>query len=405
MLLTGSDAQLTDLAAAAIAHPKVEPADSFVLHAPLELLARTSLLPLVEHESRPIARQRLTWLAATYESAGEEIDDPAPRDYRSSARALADLVAAIDHGELDDADAAAAWVAEALTPSELSRALAADVLPRLSAAGHGSIFLYLLPRVAPRSRAVARTLRGLVRELARYPTWVLRWHQERPPGKPEGPETLLEALRRPPVVGDVGSSFIFPTMSMVESTGLATRLLDRPTRSSDVRVASRELFRIAARSMLVDDPDHAPYGWSHCLTMPQGALGIAEHLATPRDGIAVAATYVLGFRSTLGTVDVDPAWAPPPPSSSEGAAQGSPSDAAARAWHTAPGERPDLVARLASFAAIHPDAHLAKYTLACFDAAADDPEATHLYLAAAAYLAAWWEQHPPASDPLLPARH
>src|SRR6188474_1105692 len=99
MLLTGSDAQLSDVAAEAISHPKIEPADSFVLHAPLELLARTALLPLVEHESRPLARQRLTWLAATYEAAGEEIGEPERRDYRSPARALADLVAAIDHGE------------------------------------------------------------------------------------------------------------------------------------------------------------------------------------------------------------------------------------------------------------------------------------------------------------------
>ena len=89
------------------------------------------------------------------------------------------LTAAIDAGDLDDADATAAWLAEWATAGRASRALADDVIPRLSAAGHGSILLYLLPRVAPRSRAAARPLRGLVRELARHPGWGLTWQQNR----------------------------------------------------------------------------------------------------------------------------------------------------------------------------------------------------------------------------------
>ena len=41
-------------------------------------------------------------------------------------------------------------------------------------------------------------------------------------------------------------------------------------------------------------------------------------------------------------------------------------------------------------ASAHHDAHYVKYTLACLDASADDPDAGNLYVAAAAYLAAWW---------------
>ena len=59
-------------------------------------------------------------------------------------------------------------------------------------------------------------------------------------------------------------------------------------------------------------------------------------------------------------------------------------------WHTTNAERPAVMARLASRAATHEDAHLAKYTLACIDAARDDPGASRLYLAAAAHLSAWW---------------
>ena len=46
---------------------------------------------------------------------------------------------------------------------------------------------------------------------------------------------------------------------------------------------------------------------------------------------------------------------------------------------------------LATEAALHHDAHLAKYTLACFDAAANDRKTAPLFIAAAAYLGAWWK--------------
>ena len=51
---------------------------------------------------------------------------------------------------------------------------------------------------------------------------------------------------------------------------------------------------------------------------------------------------------------------------------------------------PELIGR----AAIHEDAHFAKYTLACLAAAERDRPQRSLYLAAAASLAAWWAQRP-----------
>ena len=63
-------------------------------------------------------------------------------------------------------------------------------------------------------------------------------------------------------------------------------------------------------------------------------------------------------------------------------------------FHASDGERDAIVPELAARAASHEDAHLAKYTLACFDAAAADPEQRRLYLAAAAYLGAWWATRP-----------
>ena len=163
-----SDGALTDVVAAAVARPKVAAADSFVLHAPLELLARSALLPLVEPSSRPVARQRMVWLGATYQAAGEEVPSlatdggavPGHLDGDDPTALVTRLGAAIAAGELDDADRAAGVLAATRSPAQLSRDLTDTVLPRLSAAAHGNIALYQLPRIAPRSRVAATSVRG-----------------------------------------------------------------------------------------------------------------------------------------------------------------------------------------------------------------------------------------------------
>ncbi len=425
-----SDGALVELVAGAVVRPKQAAADSFVLHAPLELLARSALLPLVEPASRLRARQRLVWLGATYQAAGDEVADVEAADpdaspdaatevvgERSVPQLLARLDGAIAAGELDDADRAAAALAAALPPDQLSRILTDTVLPRLSAAAHGNILLFQLPRIAPRSRVVASSVRGVARELARHPDWALTWFDRRPEppvgdgaatadGRGDGGDRsdLIDALVGPASPGDPGSTFIFPTMSLVETSGLAAELLDGPTRRAEVGRAGRDLLRVAAWSMVQDTPDHAPYGWSHCLTLPQAALGLAAGASDPSQALAVAATYVLAFRATLGQVVLDPDWAPPRPDGGDvlDALGASPAEAVAAVWHARPDQVGAVTARLASTAAGHHDAHLAKYTLACFDAAHTDPGAARLYLAAAASLGAWWAQCPSTDDPLGP---
>lgn len=402
-----SDARLCDDVAERVARPKRAPADSFVLHAPLELLARTALLPLVRPGARDEVRARIVAFGQQYAAAGDEIGEPPERAYDDPARAAAELIAAIAAGEHDDADAAAAWLATHLDAESLVRALADDVVPRLGAAAHGSIFLFHLPRVAPRSAAIARTLRGLVRELTHERHWRLGWFRDprrgaqgagvaagtRAGGAVAAAE-LVERLLAPPSPGDPGSNFIYPTMHLVEASGLAARLLDAPTRDLDPRLASRLLGRVAAWSMLQDDPAHAPYGWSHALTMPQATLGVAHACADPRDAVAVAATWLLGFRATLGRIRLEPAWTPalPAPSDAIAALEGGPEEAVAAAWHASPAVEPQVVEALATRAALHHDAHLVKYTLACLDARRADPAYGRLHLAAAAFLSAWWRR-------------
>ncbi len=243
-----------------------------------------------------------------------------------------------------------------LPAADLGAALTQLVLPRLSAAAHGNIFLFQLPRIAPRGRAGVMA-RGLVRELARHPEWNLTWHLDRSTATADDlaepadrGDELVDALLRPRSPGPLDTNFIFPTMSLVEQSGLAAELLDQPTRAIGLRSARRALLRVAAWSMLQDDPDQAPYGWSHCLTLPQAALGVAPAATDPADAIAVAATYVLGFRATLGRVTLDPGWVPEPLDIGDDADRldalaGRPDEAAAATWHAAEPIVAPLVAR------------------------------------------------------------
>ncbi|MEO7428223.1 MAG: hypothetical protein ABIY48_02465, partial [Acidimicrobiales bacterium] len=370
-----TDADLVDATAATIAEPRAQAADSFILHAPLELLSRAALLPMVEPNRREAARERLRSLADSFVAWGAAADSPpdGKSSFGSEADALTTLQAAVAGGELDDADGAAAWLADRLGADELRSALADVVLPLLSAAGHGSIFLYHLPRVAPRSADAARMLRSLVRELARNPGWDLSWFRTVPVPSPRlaGSPTdlageLAQRLVRPPSPGHPGSDFIFPMMSLNERSGLAQAALHDLVPHLPLADARRVLLRTAAQSMLQDDPTHAPYGWSHCLTMPQAALGVAASCAEPWHATAVAATYVLTFRAIQGGVALDHTWTPERPVAIDLAEVlgTDPHRAAATAFHAAPADRPAIRASLASRAAAHHDAHLVKHTLA-----------------------------------------
>jgi hypothetical protein len=367
-----SDQALAGTAALVIAEPKVEPANSFVLHAPLELLARTGLLPYVAPEDRDAARRRIAWLAATYEAAGEPVALPAagpgPASVAAAARALADALGA---GDLDAVDRIAAWLGSNASPAELRRLLAAAVAPSLAAAGHASIFFFLHGRVAPRGDVTGRLLRGPARELARHPDWSLQWYRDS--SAPVAHDaSLLDALLAVPMLGVPGSDFIYPLMSQVQDNGVAAKLL-APTLTTPVDDARRVLQRVAAWSMLQEPGDYAKYGWSHCLTMPQAVMGLAGEAIPERSAVAIASTYVVGFRAALGQRSVEPV---------------------APVLRRGEAEVADTVTRLAGNASRHHDAHLVKYTLACLDAAAFDPDGRDLYLDAAERLAQLWAEEP-----------
>jgi hypothetical protein len=362
-----SDAALAAAVAEIVNRPRRDPADSFVLHAPLELAARFALLPHIAPHARDEARERLRELASTYERAGDAVAEPLPRALRSPRHAAALLGEAIDAGDLAEVDAVATWIGRAASPGELRALLADTLIPRLAAAAHAPIFLYQLPRVAPRGELTGALLRPLARELAREPGWRITWYERPRPAPPEvHGEALWRALAATPRLGLPGSEFIFPIMSQVDVGGVAAELLGEIVDGLEPDAAARTILRAAARSMLDEPLDFAPYGWSHCLTLPQAVLGIADACADPVLPLAIAATFVVGFRAALGARSLQDDVAVEPPD--------------------------DTVTELVTFAATHRDAHLVKYTLACLDAAAWDPARRGLYLSAAARLGQYWRE-------------
>jgi hypothetical protein len=388
-----SDAELVAAVASVVRTPRADPADSFVLHAPLELAARSALLPRVSPDARAAARAEIAAIATTYEAFGPAAPTPPGRTFDSLEQAATRLGDAISAGDLEDVDATASWLGRRATSDQLAPLLADVIVPSLAAAAHGSIFLFQLPRVAPRGELTGELLRPLAREIARNPRWRLRWYEDRVDRRVRdaSPESLLDALRATPRLGLPGSDFIYPLMSQAERTGVAAELLARPTLTADREGAARVTLRAAALSMLQEDGTYAPYGWSHCLTMPQAALGVARWCSDPSVALAVAATYLVGFRAALAANPLEPTWAPCDPGMSLATALDvDPGQAGAAVWHSPADQVGSIVTLLATRAAVHHDAHLVKYTLACLDAATWDVDHARLYLSAAAALHGWW---------------
>jgi hypothetical protein len=273
-------------------------------------------------------------------------------------------------GDAEGTDAGITFLCSRLSAQELRVALADEVVPCLGSAGHAPILLAALPEAAAHFGDLNGLLRAPVRALAFGQR--LRWIDE-PQVEQQAWDAhadLFDALAEPEHVQSPDLS-IAPTMLAVQANGFAARTLSRALRGRSLAECRSALTRIGALSMLQDDPASAPYGWTHCLTLPQALLSLAAHSTDSSRCVRAAATYALGFRATLGRVRLDPARK---------------------------AKLSRSVASLISNAAVHRDTHLVKYTLACLKAAHEDPAARELYLAAAAYLADWWARQSLRSD-------
>ncbi len=306
-----SDDHLFDVAARLVAMPKRDPASSFSLHAPLELLARRSLLAYVEPAHREPIRERLLWVAAKYHreaEAAERGTGPGVRVGRGRSRCAAGCTG----GWRPDRGRRGRRVVDrpCVARGDHGVRAGADRQPR----GGRSCEHLLLPADAPRapSRSALALFRPLVHEVARLAALRVEWtrtgveaHAER-----DGAD-LARAMAATPRLGLPGSDFIFPIVHQVDNGGLARDVIGS-TLPDDIDTASRAILRVAAQSMLQDDPASTPYGWTHCLTLPQAVLANAARLDDPRVGIAIAATYVIGFRAAEGRHYIEADHVPEP---------------------------------------------------------------------------------------------
>lgn len=360
-----SDIELAAAVADVLRVPRRDPASSFVLHSALELQARLGLLPMVAAADRELARLHILAIAAQYEAFGPPMDDvESGPDLPIGVDPMAWLTDSLAAGDLVEIDRAAAAVAATSTPRTLPAALVDSLASPTAAAAHAPIFLYHYARVSPRRELTPEMLRPLARELGRNPDWRIRWVDDHTPSSSASPSMLEETLMGLPVLGVPGTTFIHPLMMQVDQNAAVTEALSGATGTFSA-AAAQSVMRVAARSMLAEPPNHAPYGWTHCLTMPQAVLALAPLSASPDRLLAIAATHVAGFRSALGTGPL-PAETPLPET------------------------RIDQT-RLFSDAATSHDAHVVKYIRACVDAAATDPKAEPLYLAAAKRLLDVWQ--------------
>jgi hypothetical protein len=336
----------------------------------------------------------MVWVAAMYEGAGEPVEAASVADFASPAAAAAALVDAIAGKDHDATDRAATWLgAHAATDAVMT--LADPLLDSLAAAGHGSIYFSLLARTAAQSRSALGLIRPLAREIARLPELRIEWVRDglaNAPSTGDGADnsTFAAALAKTPRLGLPGSDFIFPTLHQVDNGGVARNVI-APNLPANVAAAGAPLMRVAASSMLQDDPTFAPFGWTHCLTLPQAVLNVRPWLSDWTRATAIAATYVVAFRAAEGAHDIDPDWRPAPTRVGlDDALDADPGTAASAVFHAGDEELEALIPKLCAHAGSHHDAHLAKYTQACMAAAAGDPSERRLYLAAAAYLRGWW---------------
>jgi hypothetical protein len=391
-----SETEFFRAAAYIVSQPKLD-LSSFRLHAPLEIMARYHLLPLVSAVDRDLARIQIVATASHYHASGEGVSPPEKMRIARSSDAAANLRRAVQAGDVERADALCLSLADAGGLQELLDSISDLTLRTLTGAAHTHIGLVLLTRmssdVAP---AVLGLARAGVRSLAQAPGLNLKRVTTHRTLK--DPETeLASILRAVPVVSPVGPGMV-AMMQATEQAGLPDRMLGDALLSNadEVRCESalRTACRIAALSMLEDKPEAAKYYWTHCLTLPHAAWILTRCLpgrSFAAEAAHTAAIWVMAIRASQGNGNLKslPELEPVAMDLTE-ALLHSPRAAASVAWFARQDERPRIEQTIATEAAIRNDAHLVKYTWACLDAAVQDPIHAPLFHAAAACLCSIW---------------
>ncbi len=403
-----SDREIIRAAADIISQPG-EGMSSFTLHAPLELLARSGLLPLVAPEDRELARLQIVTSASVYQRGTKALPRPAAvapfGDFDTARSELARVFSAGDEAGLE---AVILSMAQEFSTAGLVHTLTPLLLPTLTAASHSHIGLWLLLRHgAAGDPADAGLLRAAARMLAADPKGRLQSFAgltaihdgaakplKKTPAQVES--FVLERLASPEKAEERKTRGIRGLMEAAEGEGTADRefgeFIRHDLTDEQITAAFRAALRASAHAMLQDDVGSAKFGWSHCLTLPQAAFGLSSLGKERKLGLAATLVWATAYRTVLSKKKtLDFAYRPKKVTASlREALHGTPDEAAGRFWHLQPDEQATARRLLASEAAVRNDQHLAKYTRACFDMCSLDPTQWRLYFASAAKLCALW---------------
>lgn len=409
---TLSDSELYRQAAGVISVPPAKGQTSFTLHAPLELVARYGLLPLVDPEQRRLARLQMATSAAAFGAGVEPAAAPeAISPFGSLGEASREFARTFQSADPVGLEAVTLQIANQFGTASLVQLLTPLALPTLTGASHSHIGLWLLLRHGAASDVGgAALLRAGVRQLASKPELQLRSFSGMAvsggtPLKMTGAQIEREILAKltDPPKGEHKSNSMFSLFELGEKTGNADTLFGDFIRhdlsNEQIDAAFRAVLRVCAHSMLQDDVGDAKFGWSHCLTLPQAACGLSSLNLDRKLALASTLVWIVAYRSVRSRIALDFDWAPERLDhtiSLDEALHTSPRVAAARVWHADEAELPEVVVALATQASIRNDQHLAKYTRACLDLGGFDPTHRRLYLAGAAHLGALWIGERPA---------
>ena len=358
---------------------------SLEIHAPLEVMARYSLLPLVDAPRRPSARRNIAKAARDFADVAQP-----PVSEADAAPGF------IDSDDWTDAP----WstvnrsLGEAMRRPRNLRVLVERVLQQVGGAGHGQILLHHILDADPHvRRKLLPHMQMFVRAFGE--------DQSTAGGAviPQvGPLLRASSGAIDEFLGGIPQSTVdtpHTGIRGVMARGQGVEVAEVGDSADGTPLEAAGTACVAAARMMLTAKTDMEYGWSHCLTLSESAWGLADR-GDEDVGAIVALSYVAGFVSALGF----PGWSSLVPDASTSAtgiaafrqalASASPEDAVAICLGASEEVAREAWGEVISQASGLEDAHLVKYAHSCFRSAARKPEAERVFLAAATRLLARW---------------
>ncbi len=353
LLVDHDDDSLFEACVVLLTHP-FKQTDSFLMHAPLELMARRRLMAMLPIEKRALPRFQMVATAVVYHHRTK--DGTVSTKFVPEQLNAQDVCHAIDAGQPEQAHAVSSEWAKSQTPAALVQSLAIDWLSRPACGAHAHLYLAHLDQLNVGQPGAAQQACAMVgtyaQELARRPGLQLHWDSvSHAVSNDRASVSLLDALLSVQPKRGAQANGIEPMVLQAVEAGLLKQLAalmpSHDAQESIWHQCFESVLLIALQSMLAEPPWHAKYGWTHCLTLPLAAYELYRaQQVSARQALTMAALFVAAFRMCIATVNLSPY--PLGSVSSDNS-----------------GEATFVASALE--AAMRSDAHLVKYVLACHD--------------------------------------